>query len=642
MKVLVWFVNVFLSVFLCISVSFGAEENDCESLTAAESYGQAYPICQKQANQGDANALFLLGSLFEDGSGVVQNNKMAVYWFKESALQGNEEALSSLQNFAENGDDLSQFALGSIYAKGKVDGKDIKEAVHWVQKSAEQRNLEALQWLKSSNIADAQIALGDMFAVGQGVDKNNKKAIYWYKKAANQGDVNAQLRLGRLFESGAGKAKNHKMAVYWFKESALQGNEDALILLQNFAENGDDLSQFALGSIYAKGKVEGKDIKEAVHWVQKAAEQRNLEALQWLKSLNIADAQIALGYMFAVGQGVAQDNVKAVQWFKKAAEKRDNKDAKQALILLDIPYFNQQANVNFDACAGVADTFLKKDKWSSAVDRISACQYNNLDPSSFEDVMLFLNRSIKLSGKMLFSLNWITNQRFEDDTTVGAAFRQKYIANASDRSKKEAWLFPDTINADALFIGGTPALLALAAKGWQGKKFELDHPVPTLDSNFVSKKMSEMNEIKKLCKLQKNMVTEWNKKVSPGQVKYLMRYDNIVDAHIRDLKKKYEHFLSADVVTPILLRTKQLIYIADKESYFGYDDARLTEAAKVLARLDKHMIMTSNSESKGLFFKVYSSFKSAAGDAQMEMLKAIQDLSTSDQEYGGADKWWQN
>jgi TPR repeat protein len=61
--------------------------------------------CYKpRAEQGDANALFKMGWIYDEGKGVPQDNKTALKWYTLSTKQGNA---------------LAQNNLGLMYSKRK-------------------------------------------------------------------------------------------------------------------------------------------------------------------------------------------------------------------------------------------------------------------------------------------------------------------------------------------------------------------------------------------------------------------------------------------------------------------------------------------------------------------------------------------
>jgi len=74
--------------------------------------------------------------------------------------------------------------------------------------------------------ADAQFNLALLYKLGAGIPKDIKQAVYWYTKAAEQGHVNAQYSLGSLYLDGDGQEvpKDFKQAVYWYTKAAEQGH----------------------------------------------------------------------------------------------------------------------------------------------------------------------------------------------------------------------------------------------------------------------------------------------------------------------------------------------------------------------------------------------------------------------------------
>ena len=97
----------------------------------------------------------------------------------------NEPSLQ-LDYRAEQGEAMAQWLLGSLYRRGDEKPQDDKQAVFWFRKAAEQ------------GFALAQFSLGDMLEKGRGIDKDIEQALVWYRKAADQGDRTAQAALTRL------------------------------------------------------------------------------------------------------------------------------------------------------------------------------------------------------------------------------------------------------------------------------------------------------------------------------------------------------------------------------------------------------------------------------------------------------------
>jgi len=114
---------------------------------------------------------------YEDGVAAYERGdySKAVELFRKAAEQGNADA---------------QFNLGQMYDQGKGVKQDYAKAVELFRKAAKQGN------------ADAQYNLGQMYDKGKGVKQDYAKAVAWYGKAAEQGDAYAQYNLGVAYREG--------------------------------------------------------------------------------------------------------------------------------------------------------------------------------------------------------------------------------------------------------------------------------------------------------------------------------------------------------------------------------------------------------------------------------------------------------
>ncbi len=100
------------------------------------------------AEQGDAGVQFILGSMYENGEGVPQDDAQAIRWYRRAAAQG----------FAE-----AQSILGSMYADGKVVRKDFVLAHLWWtlataqgEKRAPKRRDRLAKKMTPAQLAEAQ------------------------------------------------------------------------------------------------------------------------------------------------------------------------------------------------------------------------------------------------------------------------------------------------------------------------------------------------------------------------------------------------------------------------------------------------------------------------------------------------------
>jgi TPR repeat protein len=127
----------------------------------AKNYAQAFQLFLRAANAGNSKAQLQVGSQYEQGEGVPQNDVEAVRWYARSAANGN---------------------------------------------------------------AIAQKNLGQMYENGQGIAENWPLAAEWYQKSAEQANSNGEFALGRAYEFGIGVEQDRALAIKWFQRSGAQGN----------------------------------------------------------------------------------------------------------------------------------------------------------------------------------------------------------------------------------------------------------------------------------------------------------------------------------------------------------------------------------------------------------------------------------
>jgi len=145
--------------------------------------------CRVKAEQGHSWAQYNLGLAYNNGMGVLRNDKEAFKWYKKAADQGLVDA---------------QYNVGAIYFEGQSVHKDYKEAFKWWRLAANQ------------GYGMAQVNLGNMYHSGNGVQKDYKEAFKWSKKAADQGLSQAQYNLGLLYSNGQGVTQDYVRAYMYF------------------------------------------------------------------------------------------------------------------------------------------------------------------------------------------------------------------------------------------------------------------------------------------------------------------------------------------------------------------------------------------------------------------------------------------
>ncbi len=106
---------------------------------------------------------------------------------------------------AEQGDADAQFLLGVMYANGRGVAQNDQEAVKWYRLAAEQGD------------ATAQSNLGVMYFNGEGVAQNDQRAYLWFSVAAAQGLPDAASNRDRARNRLAPQALEQAQATRCFE-----------------------------------------------------------------------------------------------------------------------------------------------------------------------------------------------------------------------------------------------------------------------------------------------------------------------------------------------------------------------------------------------------------------------------------------
>ena len=157
----------------------------------------------QKARAGDSEAQYTCGSValaLIDDTPAEKDSLIneAVYWYTESAEQGNAKA---------------QEQLGFMYLKGIGVKKDATKAVKLFAAASEKDD------------AKAQYFLGQAYLHGDGIEKNENKSFVLFKKSAEQGHVDAQAQLGFAYSLGQGVEVNMAEALKWFKKASSKGSK---------------------------------------------------------------------------------------------------------------------------------------------------------------------------------------------------------------------------------------------------------------------------------------------------------------------------------------------------------------------------------------------------------------------------------
>lgn len=137
---------------------------------------------REMARLGEPEAVFLMGTAFDEGLGEREDPRAAAEFFRQAADVGHV---------------LSQHNLGNLHAAGRGVVQDPALAVRWWTLAAEQGD------------AITQLRLGEAYEAGNGVERDIPTAARWYTEAAQRGNVAAREALARLGNHGELRRRAH-------------------------------------------------------------------------------------------------------------------------------------------------------------------------------------------------------------------------------------------------------------------------------------------------------------------------------------------------------------------------------------------------------------------------------------------------
>jgi uncharacterized protein len=121
------------------------------------------------------------------------------------------EVLPSVRSLALAGDREAIFLMGTAYDEGLGVDIDAVEAATSYRRAAELDHVLA------------QYNLGNFYEAGRGVPQDDALAVLWWRRAAEQGDTIPMFRLGTMYETGRGVAQDLRKARDWYERAAARG-----------------------------------------------------------------------------------------------------------------------------------------------------------------------------------------------------------------------------------------------------------------------------------------------------------------------------------------------------------------------------------------------------------------------------------
>jgi TPR repeat protein len=190
-----------LILFVCGISAFCSGDDkllqDAKAAYERGDYTTAFSKFKMLADQKNPMAQYVVGSMYEKGDGVREDDAEAEHWFRLSAAQG----------YA-----FAQDKLGVMHYAGEHElPKDYAAAARWFGLAVAQ------------GLASAQRNLGTMYVLGDGVPQDYKEAMRLFQLAAFQGDATANFDIGQLYFSGHGVSLDMALALKWYLSAAELG-----------------------------------------------------------------------------------------------------------------------------------------------------------------------------------------------------------------------------------------------------------------------------------------------------------------------------------------------------------------------------------------------------------------------------------
>ena len=262
----------------------------------------ALKILNDLANRNNPQALALLGDFYFRGDGVKRDVKKAIQFYERAAEQNLPEVhlklgLIELESMADTKGDRSK---GLSYLKAAADKGSLEaQKIYAEEMLREQKYTIAAKYFEESanqGDIDSMVSLAELGAQQSNIT-HKIDSVYWYIQAALKGHYEAQYESGMLYVNGKNVPRDFRLAYRWLLLAAQKGHKNA---------------QFQLGVLYSRGLGVPVNDYRAAKWYLKAAKQSH------------RDAAAILGTLYYDGKGVTQDFNQALYWFTKAAQQGDS------------------------------------------------------------------------------------------------------------------------------------------------------------------------------------------------------------------------------------------------------------------------------------------------------------------------------
>lgn len=328
-------------------------------------------LARPLAEEGNPDALFLLGFAAETGQGMDASRESALEFYRLAAADGHREATyRRALILLKSGDDKErQQGTTALEDASKIDpktaGRILGEA--WLRgliSETPDPTKAILWWKRASDAGDnpSLLLLARLYGgeFGFAEIRDEEKSLKFYRKAAELGEKTAYLPLGSRLLNGEESLRNEEQGRALLEKAINEDIFAAYLVLGDFEEivkkndkaaygfylKGAEAEQpdcmLRLASFFFNGRGTEKNEDKAQEWLEKAVNAGSAVAAYQLAGIHskaekpdtlkvysyllmaasngIPNAQNELGLLYLAGSLGSADAPAAVAWFTRAAQ----------------------------------------------------------------------------------------------------------------------------------------------------------------------------------------------------------------------------------------------------------------------------------------------------------------------------------
>ena len=171
---------ILLLCFVFPVMSYAGQLEDAKTAVQNENFEKAFELLGPLAEENNAEAQFLLGSMYINGQGVETDDTKGLSWIMKAARQGYDQArlraLSINLELAGRGDVNAMYNSGYMYLHGWGGKQDTDAGIGWLERAA-----------KNGHVRSAKVLSG-IYAEGKfGITPDEDKASFWSNLPAESG-----------------------------------------------------------------------------------------------------------------------------------------------------------------------------------------------------------------------------------------------------------------------------------------------------------------------------------------------------------------------------------------------------------------------------------------------------------------------